>query len=277
MKKKLIIAAIIGVILVGGTTVVVALNNNYSKDKQESISENEKATNNEDQENKEVVNQEEKSEVEQEDSNKEEKVEESKANINEEIKQEVKAENPKEQTLDEGYQIYYKARDAYNREDFDEAIRLYETITNKDALAKVQYEKDRFYLAKQVNDQIKEGQKLYDSGKYLEAKIFISKLTRGNAMLPNQEARANEIYEKASSRVTPDEEKQVNGNFTFEQAVELVKKEIGDNPNNTYENFQEYTDIHGAKVYQVIVKKNGDMNNSELYVVGSDGSVISGS
>lgn len=69
----------------------------------------------------------------------------------------------------------------------------------------------------------------------------------------------------------------VNGKFTFEKAVELVKKEIGDNPNNTYENFQEYTDINGAKVYQVIVKKNGDSNNSELFVVSSDGSVLSGS
>lgn len=44
-----------------------------------------------------------------------------------------------------------------------------------------------------------------------------------------------------------------------------------------YENFQEYTDINGAKVYQVIVKKNGDSNNSELFVVSSDGSVLSGS
>ncbi|XZI02977.1 hypothetical protein ACSXE3_15115 (plasmid) [Clostridium perfringens] len=40
--------------------------------------------------------------------------------------------------------------------------------------------------------------------------------------------------------------KKVNGDFTFEKAVELLKKEIGDNPNNTYENFQEYTDINGA-------------------------------
>lgn len=283
MKKKLIVVAIIGVILVGGTTAVVALNNSYSKTKQESVSENEKAINTENQENKEDVNQEEeKSEVKQEDLNNEEKVEESTVNTNEEnstrqVKQETNDEKPKEQTLDEGYQIYYKARDAYNREDFDEAIRLYETITNRDALAKVVVEKDRFYFAKSLDDQITEGQRLYDSGDYVKAKIFMSKLMRGNYMMPKQEARANEIYKKASSKVTPEEENNLNGNFTFEQAVEFVKKEIGDNPNNVYENFQEYTDIHGAKVYQVIVKKNGDINNSELFVVGSDGSVLSGS
>ena len=158
-----------------------------------------------------------------------------------------------------------------------EAIRLYETITDKDVLAKVEYEKDRFYFAKKINDEINEGQKLYDSGRYFEAKVFMSKLIRGNYMLPNQEARANKIYEEASSKVTKEEVEKVNGKFTFEKAVELVKKEIGDNPNNTYENFQEYTDINGAKVYQVIVKKNGDSNNSELFVVSSDGSVLSGS
>ena len=59
--------------------------------------------------------------------------------------------------------------------------------------------------------------------------------------------------------------------------IPILNQEIGDNPNNTYENFQEYTDINGAKVYQVIVKKNGDSNNSELFVVSSDGSVLSGS
>ena len=73
------------------------------------------------------------------------------------------------------------------------------------------------------------------------------------------------------------------GNHTYthinvsKNGYNKIKKEIGDNPNNTYENFQEYTDIIGAKVYQVIVKKNGDSNNSELFVVSSDGSVLSGS
>lgn len=282
MKKRLIIVAIVGTILVGGTTAAIALNNNYSEAKKESISENEKATSSKEEESKEVVNMEEKVDDKQEESNKEEQVEiaqenSDQDNSNKKEKQGDENIKPKEQDIMEGYEIFYKARDAYDREDFDEAIRLYETITNRDALAKVELEKDRFYFAKQVNDQIEEGQKLYDSGKYLEAKIFMSKLTRGNAMSPNQEARANEIYEKASSKVTPEEENNLNGNFTFEQAVEFVKKEIGDNPNNVYENFQEYTDIHGAKVYQVIVKKNGDINNSELFVVGSDGSVLSGS
>ncbi len=55
---------------------------------------------------------------------------------------------PEEQEVNDKYTIFYKARDAYNREDFDEAIRLYETITDKDVLAKVEYEKDRFYFKK---------------------------------------------------------------------------------------------------------------------------------
>ncbi|EGT4136346.1 hypothetical protein EQZ09_00605 [Clostridium perfringens] len=202
---------------------------------------------------------------------------ESVAENEEHISSEKDQNNKEEKEENNKYTIFYKARDAYNREDFDEAIRLYETITDKDVLAKVEYEKDRFYFAKKINDEINEGQKLYDSGKYFEAKVFMSKLIRGNYMLPNQEDRANKIYEEASSKVTKEEVEKVNGKFTFEKAVELVKKEIGDNPNNTYENFQEYTDINGAKVYQVIVKKNGDSNNSELFVVSSDGSVLSGS
>lgn len=249
MRKKLIITAIIGLILIGGTTTGIVLNNNYFKAKQESVTENEEHISNKKDQNNE------KDSSNKEDSNK-------------------KAE---EQEVNDQYKIFYKARDAYNREDFDEAIRLYETLTDKDVLAKVEYEKDRFYFAKKINDEINEGKRLYDSGKYFEAKVFMSKLIKGNYMLPNQEARANKIYEKASSKVTKEEEEKVNGNFTFEKAVELVKKEIGDNPNNTYENFQEYTDINGSKVYEVIVKKNGDINDSELFVVNSDGSVLSGS
>ncbi|EOU1463235.1 hypothetical protein [Clostridium perfringens] len=268
MRKKLIITAIIGLILIGGTTTGIVLNNNYFKEKQESVAENEEHISSEKDQN----NKDEKAENNQED------LEGSKEN-NEKDSSNKEEGNKKqeEQEVNDKYTIFYKARDAYNREDFDEAIRLYETITDKDVLAKVEYEKDRFYFAKKINDEINEGQKLYDSGKYFEAKVFMSKLIRGNYMLPNQEARANKIYEEASSKVTKEEVEKVNGKFTFEKAVELVKKEIGDNPNNTYENFQEYTDINGAKVYQVIVKKNGDSNNSELFVVSSDGSVLSGS
>ncbi len=43
-------------------------------------------------------------------------------------------------------------------------------------------------------------------------------------MLPNQEARANKIYEEASSKVTKEEVEKVNGDFTFEKAVELLKR-----------------------------------------------------
>ena len=259
MRKKLIITAIIGLILIGGTTTGIVLNNNYFKEKQESVAEKEEHISSEKDQN----NKDEKAENNQED------LEGSKENNEKDSSNKEEGnKKPEEQEVNDKYTIFYKARDAYNREDFDEAIRLYETITDKDVLAKVEYEKDRFYFAKKINDEINEGQKLYDSGKYFEAKVFVSKLIRGNYMLPNQEA---------SSKVTKEEVEKVNGKFTFEKAVELVKKEIGDNPNNTYENFQEYTDINGAKVYQVIVKKNGDSNNSELFVVSSDGSVLSGS
>ncbi|WP_283676123.1 hypothetical protein [Clostridium perfringens] len=268
MRKKLIITAIIGLILIGGTTTGIVLNNNYFKEKQESVAEKEEHISSEKDQN----NKDEKAENNQED------LEGSKENNEKDSSNKEEGnKKPEEQEVNDKYTIFYKARDAYNREDFDEAIRLYETITDKDVLAKVEYEKDRFYFAKKINDEINEGQKLYDSGKYFEAKVFMSKLIRGNYMLPNQEDRANKIYEEASSKVTKEEVEKVNGKFTFEKAVELVKKEIGDNPNNTYENFQEYTDINGAKVYQVIVKKNGDSNNSELFVVSSDGSVLSGS
>ena len=240
MRKKLIITAIIGLILIGGTTTGIVLNNNYFKEKQESVAEKEEHISSEKDQN----NKDEKAENNQED------LEGSKENNEKDSSnKEDSNKKPEEQEVNDKYTIFYKARDAYNREDFDEAIRLYETITDKDVLAKVEYEKDRFYFAKKINDEINEGQKLYDSGK----------------------------YEEASSKVTKEEVEKVNGKFTFEKAVELVKKEIGDNPNNTYENFQEYTDINGAKVYQVIVKKNGDSNNSELFVVSSDGSVLSGS
>ena len=75
--------------------------------------------------------------------------------------------------------------------------------------------------------------------------------------------------------------------YLYNIILEIIDKHLGITCNevsckiedtiNTYENFQEYTDINEAKVYQVIVKKNGDSNNSELFVVSSDGSVLSGS
>lgn len=278
MKKKVIISGIIGILLLAGTTIGVALNNNYLDTKKNSISTSEKAIDNKD-EDKELINQEDKNNEEEEvnDGKQEELVKENIDDSNENKEKNTEVIKPKEQDIMEGYNIFYKARDAYDREDFDEAVRLYETITNRDALAKIDLEKDRFYLAKQVDEQIKEAQKLYESGRYLECKIFMSKLIRGNAMSPKQEIRANDLYEKANAKVTPEEENELNGNFTFEEAINLIKKEIGDNPNDVYESFQEYTDIHGAKVYQIVVRKNGDINNSELFVVGSDGSVLSGS
>lgn len=278
MKKKVIISGIIGILLLAGITIGVALNNNYLDTKKNSLSTSEKDIDNKD-EDKELINQEDKNNEEEEvnEGKQEELVKENIDDSNENKEKNTEAINPKEQDIMEGYNIFYKARDAYDREDFDEAVRLYETITNRDALAKVDLEKDRFYLAKQVDEQIKEAQKLYDSARYLECKIFMSKLIRGNAMSPKQEIRANELYEKANAKVTPEEENELNGNFTFEEAINLIKKERGDNPNDVYESFQEYTDIHGAKVYQIVVRKNGDINNSELFVVGSDGSVLSGS
>lgn len=276
MKKRLIIATIVGTILIGGTTVAIALNNNYSEAKKESISENDKATSSEEE------NKEEKVDDKQEESNKEEKVETDQENSdqdnsNEKEKQVYENIKPKEQDIMEGYEIFYEARDAYDREDFEEAIRLYETITNRDALAKVELEKDRFYFAKQINDQIEEGQKLYDSGEYIKAKIFMSKLMRGNYMMPKQEARANQIYENAKSKVNPEEEKKAQQNFTYENALEILKNNIGIDPKNNYKYFDENIDeINGCKTIYINVTRE-DIESEEMYLVGSDGSVISGS
>lgn len=161
--------------------------------------------------------------VKEEPLNDEEKSKEFKGSTEVKIDTEVKNDKPKEQSLDEGYQIFYKARDAYEIEDFDEAIKLYETIINKDALAKVKYEKDRFYFAKDINNKIDEGQRLYNEGKYLDAKIFMSKLMRGNYMMPNQEARAQKIYDNAEAKTTPEDESNAHKEFTYDKALTILK------------------------------------------------------
>lgn len=277
MKKKFIIAAIIGVVIIGGTTAVVALNNREAtKVQKEEYVNNEEAFKEVVKDEEENTNSDENLEEKDDNESKPENLDNTSENDNSESQSTIN-KKAKEQTIDEGYNIFYKARDAYEREDFDEAIRLYETITNRDALAKVVLEKDRFYFAKSVNDQIDEGQKLYDSGEYIQAKIFMSKLMRGNYMMPKQEARANQIYENAKSKVTPEEEKNAQQNFTYEKALEVLKREIGDNPNKSYEYSQEYIDeINGGKTIYIMVTRQSD-NYSELYLVGSDGSVITGS
>lgn len=287
MKKKFIIAAIIGIVLIGGTTAVMALNSN----KEVTRTHKEELANSEEESKK--VGNDKGEEIDSNDKDEEldsnDKLEEKENNDttseksesvndkNNSKAQSASTDKPKEQTIDEGYNIFYKARDAYNRGDFDEAVRLYETINNRDALAKVASEKDMFYFAKSVNEQIDKGQKLYDSGEYVQAKVFMSKLMRGNYMTPKQEAKANEIYENAKVKVTPEEEKKVQQSFTYEKALEILKNNIGDDPKNNYKYSDEYIDeINGCKtIYINITREN--VESAEMYLVGSDGSVISGS
>lgn len=282
MRKKIIISIILGVVLVGCTTAVVALNSS-NKNKEEIV---ENAKGSETTDKKEENKLEEKVDTLKEESEEKKVVKEEEVEVEENIEKkdinnkeiEVNKESePKEQTIDEGYQIFYKARDAYEREDFDEAIRLYETMTNKDALAKVEGEKWRFYTSKDINDQIDKGQRLYDEGKYLDAKIFMSKLMRGNYMMPKQEARAQEIYNNAEARVTPEDESKSQKEFTYDKALAILKQNIGDNPDNTYEYFQENLDINGEKTIYIGVRSKKNPESGMMYLVGSGGSVISAS
>ncbi|MDZ4993647.1 hypothetical protein GNF80_11800 [Clostridium perfringens] len=281
MKKKFIIAAIIGVVIIGGSTAVVALNNREAikVQKEESVN-NEEASKEVVKDKEENTNSDEILEEKDDNESKTEKLDNKSENNSDDNSFQSQSEineNPKEQTIDEGYEIFYKASDAYNREDFDEAVRLYETINNRDALAKVESAKDMFYLAKSISDEIDKGQKLYNSGEYIKAKMFMSKLIRGNYMTPKQEAKANEIYENAKAKVTPEEEKKVQQSFTYEKALEILKNNIGDDTKNNYKYSDEYIDeINGCKTIYINVTRE-NVESAEMYLVGSDGSVITGS
>ena len=94
-------------------------------------------------------------------------------------------------------------------------------------------------------------------------------------MMPKQEARAQEIYNNAEARVTPEDESNSHKEFTYDKALAILKQNIGEDQDNTYEYFQENLDINGAKTIYIGVGSKKNPESGTMYLVGSDGSVIS--
>lgn len=278
MRKKVIISIIIASVVaggvIGGTKLYSAKTINDNKEIAAAagkIVANKSAEECKEAESKceEVIKEEQKTEEKKEKENKE------KQENNNSTAANVKQENdkPKAQTLEEGYALCSKMWNAYNSENFDEAVRLYESITNKDAIAKIGTDKIRIYHGQNMNREIAKAQGYYNSGDYIKARTYIREVM-GNLLLPNQKQRAETLYNNAKSKVSASDEKKANAAFTNEKAVQLIKEKMGCGPHDTFSDFSSYQDPYMGKTISCVLHKNGDQHNVVFYKVFMDGTVI---
>lgn len=293
MKKKFIIAILVGIVLIGGTTAVVAINNNSSnkiikedivktneapKEDVSSNSTNKEETKKTEDETPKEENYKKDKTLTKGDNNSESQENNQKKNI--ENNKEVSGQTNKNtsekkvevgQSLQDGYQLSYQARDAYENGDIDRAIEIYEKITNKDALAKTVDEKNMYYSARHINNEITKCEELYNSGDYMNARINIKELLGGNRMSEQQRERCRALIKKTDSKVGQSGESKLNNNFTYEKALEMLKSQY-DRPNQEYKCLNEVIDSDGLKTFYIFQKDRGK-DVGTLYMVNSRGKV----
>lgn len=157
------------------------------------------------------------------------------------------------QSIQDGYQRSYKARYAYENGDIDKAIEIYEKITNKDALAKTVDEKNMYYFARNINNEITKCEQLYNSGDYMNARITVKELLGGNRMTDQQKERCLALIKKTDSKVGQSDESNINNNFTYERTLEILKLQY-DKPNQEYKCLNEVIDNDGFKTFYIFQK-----------------------
>ncbi|WP_300348271.1 hypothetical protein [Clostridium sp.] len=305
MKKRIILSLILGVVIVGGTLSVVRLNNKncYQNIKEKFITSDEskktgvidsrevksvkddkveekakeskvsvKDNDVKETENKKVV--ESKTETEKVEPKKEvEKNIKNKSKVSEQTNSKTESKVKESgQSLEEGYELSYRARDAYKRGDVDEALRLYNQITNKAALAKTVDEKKMYESSKNVENEILKCEHLYNQGDYMNARLKIKELLGGNRMSDSQMKRCVELIKKTDSKVGTTGEANLNKNFTYEKAVQLVKN-YSKFKNQTYELAEQKINEDGLKTYYIIERDKKHKNYIVTYIVNSNGKV----
>lgn len=284
MKKKLIILIVIGMFIIAGGIATVIINTTSSNKvvKGEVVKANEDIEENEPKENvinKDIENTED-SISKDDDNQKDEKDVDVKESNQKEVDKEIskqtntsinKAKNEVGQSIDEGYELSYKAREAYENGDIDKAIELYEKITNKDALAKTVDEKNKYYFARHIDNEIIKCENLYNSGDYMNARINIKELLGGNRMTEGQMERCRALIKKTDSKVGQSGESELNKNFTYEKALDMIKKQF-DRPNQEYKCLNQVIDSDGLKTFYIFQKDKGK-DIGTLYMVNSKGKV----
>ncbi len=174
-----------------------------------------------------------------------------------------------EQTLLEGYEIFYKVEDFFYERNYEEASRLYNTITNKEALAKVDFFEEELDYYMGLYDYINKAKELYEAGSYELAKVVLYNVTGSNPS-DKQIELTNNLLNNIENKIVQRGEKE----FTYDLAVEYLKLWFNYDENNIYEDAPVEILSDGSKRYLILVKdKRYPENDGYYYSVGEDGRV----
>ncbi|MDO4534452.1 MAG: hypothetical protein Q4B63_01410 [Clostridium perfringens] len=250
MKRRTVIAIIvitIGTTIGGGMLFITNKTNAISKNEEVSNLDKDSEENNKDLDDK------------------SEKIEDNKSSSDEFID----IEENKEQTLLEGYEIFYKVEDFFQERNYEEASRLYNTITNEEALAKIDFFKEELDYYMGLYDYINRAKELYESGSYELARVVLYNVTGSNPSNKQIEL-TNDLLSKIENKIAERGEKE----FTFDLAVEYLKLWFNYDENNIYEDAPVEILDDGSKRYLILVKdKRYPENDGYYYSVGEDGRV----
>lgn len=177
---------------------------------------------------------------------------------------EVSNENTEQDTT-EGYAIYSKSISEYKNGNYDEAIRLFETITNKDVRAKDPDYELQLYLGKEVDNKFYNAEELYNNGKYEHARSLLVNLIGGNYMPDKQKEKANSLLEKINSKLANSEKKE----FTYELALEYLKQYYGKD-GYSYKMLEREIDSDGGIGYFIEITSD---ESKDVYLVQENGHI----
>lgn len=180
--------------------------------------------------------------------------------INDKYNESVNIQENNEQTLLEGYEIFSKVKDAYNAGEYEEALNLYNTITNSEALAKVEFFKEELDYYIGLYNFIDEAKELYESGKYELARVVLYNVTGSNASNKQREI-TNDLLSKIEDKIRENGEKE----FTFELAVEYLKASMAHTPGYEYEPWIMEISSDGTRRWLVTAKDFGYVYSIDEY------------
>lgn len=181
----------------------------------------------------------------------------------------INNEENKEQTLLEGYEISYKVSEFLNVGEYEEALRLYNTITNKEALAKVEFLKEELDYYMGLYDYINKATELYESGKYELARVVLYNVT-GSKSSNKQTEITNDLLSKIEEKINENGQRE----FTTDIAVEYLKMALGDNEDNIYEPYPVEILDDGSKSCLIEIKdKKNPTIRKDIFAVDEYGRV----
>lgn len=99
----------------------------------------------------------------------------------------------------------------------------------------------------------------------MNARITVKELLGGNRMTDQQKERCLALIKKTDSKVGQSGENNINNNFTYESALEILKSQY-DKPNQEYKCLNEVIDSDGFKTFYIFQKNRGK-DIATLYMV----------